>query len=227
MKKKGKKIRIKYNRIVAFLLLVFVFVFLIYYVVNIKIENIIINNKTNIVLNDQEIIDMANISDYPVSLKNSSFKIKRKLENSPYIYKAKVSKKGLKTVNITIEENYPLFFNSIDNKTVLYDGTTIERQFSNIPSIINYIPDVTYSSLIEKMKKLDYEILTRISQIEYKPSDFDDERFLLFMNDGNYVYITLYKFDNLNKYLDIIVNFRNKRGILYLDSGNYFEIKEN
>ena len=47
------------------------------------------------------------------------------------------------------------------------------------------------------------------------------------MNDGNYVYINLYKFLNLNKYIEIVKNFGNKKGIIYLDSGNYFEIKEN
>ena len=227
MKKKGKKIKIKYNRIILFVLILVLFGTFVYYILNLKIKNIIIQNKTDIILNDQDIIDIANLSDYPVSLKNSSFKVKKTLENSSFIYSARVYKKGLSTINIIIEENYPLLFNSINNRTVLYDGKEVDKQFSNIPSLINYVPDATYSSLLEKMQKLDLEILSRISQIEYKPSDFDNERFLLFMNDGNYVYITLYKFDNLNKYLDIIVNFGNKRGILYLDSGNYFEIREN
>ncbi len=227
MKKKGKKrIKIRYNRIILFLLFLLLIISFACYIFNMKIKNIIIQNKTNIILNDQDIIDISSLSDYPVSLKNSSYKIKKRLEDSPYIYSAKVSKKGLSIVNITIEENYPLLFNSINNSTVLYDGKEVDKQFSNIPSLINYVPDVAYSTLIEKMQKLDVNILNRISQIEYKPSDFDNERFLLFMNDGNYVYITLYKFDNLNKYLDIIVNFGNKRGILYLDSGNYFEIRE-
>ena len=222
-----KKIRIKYNRIIIFLLLVIISVAAICYILNLRIKNIFVTNKNNIILTEQDVIDMAKLSDYPVSLENSSLKIKKTLEDNPYVYKARVTKKFLTTVNITVQENYPLFFNSINNRTVLYDGTMVDKQFSNIPSVINYIPDVKYTSLINKMQKLNIEILSRISQIEYKPSDFDDERFLLFMNDGNYVYITLYKFDNLNKYLDIIVNFENKRGILYLDSGNYFEIKEN
>ena len=46
------------------------------------------------------------------------------------------------------------------------------------------------------------------------------------MNDGNYIYITLEKMDKINKYLDIIKSFNNKKGILYLDSGEYFEVKE-
>ena len=38
----------------------------------------------------------------------------------------------------------------------------------------------------------DNSILYRISQIEYKPNDIDEERFLLYMIDGNYVYISLF-----------------------------------
>ena len=45
------------------------------------------------------------------------------------------------------------------------------------------------------------------------------------MNDGNQVYVTVSKLDVLNKYIDIIKKLDNKKGILYLDSGNYFEVK--
>ena len=43
------------------------------------------------------------------------------------------------------------------------------------------------------------------------------------MNDGNYVYITLSKIENLNKYEEIYNSLEGKKGIIYLDSGNYFE----
>lgn len=46
------------------------------------------------------------------------------------------------------------------------------------------------------------------------------------MNDGNEVYITLTKIKELNNYTKIKKQLGNKKGILYLDSGNYFEVKE-
>ena len=46
------------------------------------------------------------------------------------------------------------------------------------------------------------------------------------MSDGNYVYITLYKLSSIDEYLKITSTLKDKKGILYLDSGNYFEIKE-
>ena len=46
------------------------------------------------------------------------------------------------------------------------------------------------------------------------------------MNDGNYVYVTMSKFDNINDYLEISKTLGTKNGILYLDYGNYFVPKE-
>jgi len=46
------------------------------------------------------------------------------------------------------------------------------------------------------------------------------------MNDGNLVYITLSKIIKINKYDSIYSQLEGKRGIIYLDSGDYIEIKE-
>ena len=46
------------------------------------------------------------------------------------------------------------------------------------------------------------------------------------MLDENYVYVTLTKMNLINKYNDAITQFEGKRGILYLDSGNYFKIMD-
>ena len=78
------------------------------------------------------------------------------------------------------------------------------------------------------MKKIPENIKQKISEIKYDPNEKDEERFLLSMNDGNYVYLSLYKFDRIHKYLDIMLEinkkFNNQKGILYLDSGDYFKV---
>jgi len=38
--------------------------------------------------------------------------------------------------------------------------------------------------------------------------------------------LTLYKFENINSYLEVMKRFENKKGILYLDSGEYFKVYE-
>ena len=42
------------------------------------------------------------------------------------------------------------------------------------------------------------------------------------MKDGNYVYITLTKIKNINNYEQILPSLEQKKGFLYLDSGQYF-----
>ena len=46
------------------------------------------------------------------------------------------------------------------------------------------------------------------------------------MTDGNYVYITLSKIDKINKYNSIVQKLENRKGIIYLDYGDYVEIKD-
>ena len=79
---------------------------------------------------------------------------------------------------------------------------------------------------MKKMGSLDNEVLNRISEIEFKPNEVDDNRFLLSMRDGNYVYVDMYTFDKLNKYTSILSSLPDKKGVLYLDYGNNFEIIE-
>ena len=101
---KPKKRKIRYDRIILFLSIVFFIVICFTYFLNLKISNIYILN--NNYLTDQEIIEIAQISDYPATLKNLSIQIKNRLEDNIYIKSAKVRKKGLTKVYIEIEEKY-------------------------------------------------------------------------------------------------------------------------
>ena len=91
---------------------------------------------------------------------------------------------------------------------------------------MNYITDTIYNEFLDKMSQIDFSILKRISEIKYDPNSVDEERFLFTMNDGNYVYLTLIHLEKINNYVDILKNFENKKGILYLDSGEYFKVME-
>lgn len=219
-KSKKKKVKIRYKRVIVLFTFIFFIIFLCIYIKNIKITNIYI--KGNNLLNDQEIIDITFLSNYPESIKNPSWKIEERLEKNIYILNANVSKKGITKVYIEVEENIPILYNSIKNKTVLKDGTEVLDKF-DVPILVNYIPDTIYDNFIKELVNIDNEILKRISEIKYDPSDVDDERFLLSMVDGNYVYLTLNRFDAINNYIVIIKNFDNKKGILNLDVGNVFK----
>ena len=220
---KKKKRKLKTKRIIILLIVITVLLLIVAFMMDIKINNVVV--KGNVLLTDYEIIEKAGLEDYPSSLKNSSQTIKRNLEKDIYIRKAKVYKRWIDKVVIEVEENLPLFYYLPSKKTVLANKEETDETFP-VPTVINYVPDKIYTSLLQKICDTRYEIIKRISEIKYDPNEVDDERFLLTMNDGNYVYITIDKFEKISKYLEIIKSFDNKKGTLYLDSGEYFEVKE-
>lgn len=223
--KKTKRRKLRLGRILIALIILVLFVYLIKLVCRFSIKNIFVEG--NNYLTDQEIIDLAKIQDYPSIFKYSSNRIEKNVKKSVFIKKVKVTKKHLREVYIKVEENNILFYNSTNKKTVLNNGKEVDKEL-NGPILINYVPDKVYKKLIEQMRLVKIDIINRISEIKYDPSNVDEERFLLTMNDGNFVYITLEKLENINNYvkisLEIINKFGHKNGILNLDAGEYFEI---
>lgn len=219
--KKKKKVRIRFTGILIILLLLYLLFYLVNYILDRRITNIYISG--NYYLKDYEIISLAGLEDYPSNLKNSSKKISTNLENSIYILDAKVTKKFRK-VYIEVKENRPLYYNKNTNKTVLSDKAETDNIY-HVPTLLNYIPDTIIDDFIKSMNMLDIDILERISEIEYDPKDGDEYKFLLTMNDGNYVYLTLTgnSFKKLNSYPAMLKKFDGKKGILNLDYGNYLE----
>lgn len=220
---KRRKRKVKKKNLFLFFCFVTFILLCLSFMMDIKINNVIV--KGNVLYEDYDIIKIAHLEDYPSSLANLSFNIKKSLEKDSYIKKATVYKTSLSKVVIEVKENLPLFYYLPTKKTILIDKSQTDDNFP-VPTVINYVPDKIYVLLLDKLSSVDYNIIKRISEIKYDPNDVDDERFLFTMNDGNYIYITLEKIGKINKYLDIIKSFNNKKGILYLDSGEYFEVKE-
>lgn len=226
---KTKKIRVKVKRrklklknIFFFLLIVILIASLVYTLLNVKIKNIyIINNK---IVSDKQIISDACLEEYPSYLLTLKKNIKScLLKNNNYIKDVTVKKRFFK-VFVTVTEHKIL--SVYNNKIILDDGSVVENIYDikDYPIIINDISDIM-DDYVYYFNKVDDTTLTKISQIEYMPNDVDKERFLLYMNDGNSVYITLTKIEKLNKYMKIVNQMDNKNGIIYLDSGDYIELK--
>ena len=221
MKNKTKKRKIRYDRIIIFLIILIIIFSFFSYFFNLKITNIYILN--NNILSDQEIIEFAELSDYPSTFQNLSFQIENRIKNNIYVKDVNVTKKWFTQVYIDITENRPLFYYEYNKKAILSDKRET-TDFHAVPTVINYITDSYYDKFIEEMNKLDESILSRISEIKFYPNEVDDNRFLLTMSDGNYVYVNISTFNKLNKYITILESLPKENGILYLDYGNNFEI---
>jgi len=222
-KAKAKKRKLKMRNVFVFFIIVLIVLAIMSLLSTIKIKSIIVKN--NSFYSDWQIIKLAGLDEYPETFSNFSSTIEKRLTKNSFITDAKVSKKWFTTVTIEVKENLPLYYYVPNSKTVLSDKKEINENFS-VPTVINYIPDKIYKNFIAEMNAIDYSILTRMSEIKYDPNDVDEERFLITMNDGNYVYLTLDKYSKIDKYLEIIKKFDNKKGILYLDSGEYFKVRE-
>jgi len=222
-KKQTKKRKIKGKSILFAFIIIILLALILIYIYSLKIS--VITVKGNTLYSEWEIIKLAGLDNYPSSMQSISGLIENKLEKDPYIKKAKVKKHFITEVNIEVEENSPLFYYVPNKKTVLENGKETDSNFP-VPTLVNYVPNKIYDNFLEEMANTDYSIIKRMSEIKYDPNDVDDERFLITMNDGNYVYLTLSRFNKINHYIEIIKEFNNKKGILYLDSGEYFKVME-
>lgn len=224
MTKKVKKRKFNFKRF--FLVLLF-FVFLILtnlYFSNKHIKNILV--VENEYYTDEEIIETAGIENYPIFIKTFTSKLEKKLKKLPLIESVKVSKQWGYKIKIEVKEYKVLF--KYNNEFITTNNKRFEKleKFVNVPTLINNIPDDILNKMIDKFSLLNSDVITKISEIEYVPNNYDKERFVFYMNDLNEVYITLNKLKEFNKYNNIKKQIGINKGILYLDSGNFFEIKE-
>lgn len=221
---KQKKRRIRFRNVFLILTLFSFAALGIYFLFQIPIQSIVV--KGNEYLSDQEIIDMAGLREYPKTLMTSSVKIKKELEKNDFVLKATVTKKNfLRKTVITVEENRPLFYYQPEEKIILQDGTKIEGDYF-LPIVLNQIPEDVYKRFLKNMIPMPNDVLRKISEIRYYPTNVDAELFLITMNDGNYVYVTLPKFERIYNYLEYVKGLGTNKGILHLDSGDYWEILE-
>lgn len=225
IKKNVKKRKISFKKIFRLLIIIILFVAVINHIINKPIKNIYITN--NNILSDKEVLIFSNLVNYPSFFKTSSSGLKKTLLKNSFIKNVTITKKYGYKLYIDIDEHKIICFDKNINKIYLENGKKIDNVYNitDIPILINDVGDL-YDDFISKFSLVDKEILLKISEIEYVPVEVDDERFLLRMNDENYVYITLSKIKNLNKYNEIYDELDGKKGIIYLDSGNYVEIKE-
>lgn len=223
IKVKVKKRKLKLKKIFITLLILIVIVLSFVYIKKLPITNIyVIGNN---ILSDKEIINASRLSTYPSFISTSKNSIENSLLKNSYIKEVKVQKKIWGKVYIYITEKKVLA--QYNNKILLEDDTLVDNTY-NIKDAPILIGDITSirEKFITKFSLVEDDILLKISEISYVPNEVDNERFSLKMNDGNLVYITLPKITKLNKYNSIYSGLEGKKGIIYLDSGDYVEIKE-
>lgn len=226
-RKKKKKRVLKVKNILIFVGILFLFGYLFYYGLTMPVKNIYISG--NKILSDDKIITLAKLEDYPSFLLTFSSDIKGNLLQSDYIKEVNIIKNFGNVIEIEIEEYKVLAMVAKENKIIISNGEKLDNiyELTDVPILINEIDSSEYAEFIKMFSRIDNDVLRQISQIEYSPVLVDNERFLLYMDDGNLIYVTLTKIDKLNKYNSIKAKMDGRMGIIYLDSGDYVELKDN
>jgi cell division protein FtsQ len=223
MEKKVKR-KINVKKVIFFVVFILIICISVRIVLNERIRNIVILN--NNYYSDEKIIETAKLEKYPKFILLNSSKVKKDLMKLDLIEDVKVYKKWGYILKLDIKEKKILYYVRSNNMYKASDGKDYSLEATGVPTLINYVPEDIEEKFIKNLSKVDSNIINMISEIEYSKSNFDNDRFLLYMNDGNEVYITTSKLNVLNKYVTIVTKLDGKKGILYLDNGNYFEIKE-
>ena len=228
MAKIKKKKRLKLIPFLLFVLVITATFFLVDVLLDTRVENIII--KGNKIVTDQQIIDEAGLSNYPSFYKTTSYNIKKALEKNSFIKEVKIKRSFYHVITIEVSEYKVLLKKETTGKLVLEnmnEVTTDQEIPYTVPRLVNDVPKDKYSKLLKNLLKVKKSVRSSISEFYYDPNEFDKDRFLLYMDDGNSVYLTLTKFRMINYYNDVLPQLDGKKGILYLDSGNHFQIMEN
>ena len=227
MAKIKKKKRLKLIPFLLFVLVIAGAFFLVDVLLDTRVENIII--KGNKLVTDQQIIDEAGLSNYPSFYKTTSYNIKKALEKNSFIKEVKVKRSFYHVITIEVSEYKVLLKKETTGKLVLEnmnEVTTDQEIPYTVPRLVNDVPKDKYNKLLKNLLKVKRSVRSSISEFYYDPNEFDKDRFLLYMDDGNSVYLTLTKFRMINYYNDVLPQLDGKKGILYLDSGNHFQIME-
>ena len=223
--KKKKKRVLKIKNILIFFIVILIIGLTVYYAFKMPIKNIYISG--NDILSDDVIINESKLVYYPSFLLTSSRDVVNTLKKDDYIRDVSVGKKLGNVIDIKVLEYKPIAIFSSDNKLILSSGRIVNNVYnvSDVPVLNNNVDSKIFSEFVKRFGQVDSNILRQVSQIEYSPVSVDKMRFLLYMDDGNSVYITLTKIKKLNKYNKIRDKMGNKKGIIYLDSGDYVDVK--
>ena len=218
--KKKKRKRLRVGRLLLLLILLGGIGYLLYRYVNIPILSIKVTG--NNILTDQEIIEQADLEDYDSFFSSVTLVIKNKLKKNFYIKDAKVTK-GFLSIKIKVIEDKVLYINKDTGEKVSLTGKKKDDKELCVPYLSNVVPDKKIKGFNKAMSKIDDEILCKMSEIKYDPNDIDKDRYFVYMDDGNSVYLTVNKFKKINNYNTILENVGKQNGILYLDYGDYFK----
>ena len=229
-KKANKKIQINIKKLIILVLSIYLIASFSFYIINQPIRNIVI--RGTYLVSDIEIIRAADIAHFPSIIRTRPRTLENRIQNIDIVESVTVRRDLRFRLIIEVEEAKIIFHNANNNQVMLSSGRYIEanNRLPSIPTLINFAPEAVLTEFAKNLGTLDYGVLSLISEIEYSPMisseglTIDDTRFILYMNDGNHVFVNASRARNLRYYPRIFASLQGVQGILYLDGANNHHI---
>ena len=223
MKKVKKKVKLKFIPLLLMFLILVMLFFLFKHISKIKPSLILI--RGNELLSDREIINEGNLREFKYfSFNNTS---KEKLEKNKIIKKVDIKRKFLFTIEVTIEEKKVILYEKTSSLYILEDNEKVKiNKNIEVPVLNNKIINTVEKSFINKFFLLNKSVKYRISEIFYQPTEYDSALFLMYMKDGNHVYVNVSNLEKLNHYDKTVESIGyDKKGIFRFDALVYNNIQ--
>ena len=163
----------------------------------------------NVYLKDEDILELSGISEESKFLLVSPATIKRRIKENNLIDECNVTKENDRLVRISVKEKkvvgyalenglYVLVMDNDERLALTGDNLYI---VGKVPLLEGFNEEELI--LIEKnLGDCEYDVIARISEIHKYP-DLKFQNIELIMEDGNYIFTSVYGFEILNKYYNI------------------------
>ena len=150
-----------------------------------------------------------------------------KLKKNKIIKTVQIKRKFLFTIEVTIEEKKVILYEKTTSLYILEDNEKVKLNRNiEVPVLNNKIINTIEKNFISKFVSLNESVKYRISEIFYQPTEYDSTLFLMYMKDGNHVYVNISNLDKLNHYDKTVESIGyDKKGIFRFDALVYNNIQ--
>jgi cell division protein FtsQ len=161
------------------------------------------------------------------TVRQASYLSKTAHQNDGRIKSISLRMAGMNQVEVVVKENVTVgyiqksgqFFPLLGDGRMLNDGQ--KTQPSSLPVYEKFKSDASLKKTLKSIGKLPAAIRTNISEVVYSPTNENDSRLKMYMNDGNTVLISIGDIDSKMAYYPGMASEMSAAGVIDLQVGAY------
>ncbi|KHF40776.1 cell division protein FtsQ/DivIB [Halalkalibacter okhensis] len=194
------------------------------------VRNVVVEG--NHFVSDEELINLSQITTGTSMWNLEKEEVIERIVEHVVIRDAQIERRLPSTVSIAVEEHARIGYLYREDKyfPILETGQYLEelprQEFpSDAPLLIGFTQGEELEELSAELQKVPSQLIERISEIVYEPTESDSLSIILFMTDGIEVHTSIRNFSEyVAPYPSIVKELdKEKQGILHLRMSPYFE----